>query len=287
MPKKSIIIIFGIALIMGYVIPAYSINLLQNPSFETWTSLYQPTFWTVESDTLCKVTKESTAVFHGTYAAKMQRLIAGTGNNKGLLQRLTIPGRGQFIARCRFKENTDSVSGGMLITWRRSDESFISSWSTSYTVNSPNWQVVQKIDTAPIDAAVADFIIRTYGTSSSPAGGTVVVDSVFFELVSGDIEENITSTIKNLRLEVTPNPFSNLTTINFAIEPALFRCVKIYDASGNIVKTITEPNYTTKSLQAVWDGRNTSGQEVPAGVYFVTLETKGSETKVSKALLLR
>ena len=287
MPKKSIIILFGIALLISIVVPAYSVNLLQNPSFETWTSLYQPANWTVESVPLTKVSKESTTVFHGIYSAKLQRFVAGTGNNKGLLQRLTIPGRGQFIARCRFRENTDSVSGGILITWRKTDESFISSWPTTYTINSANWQVVQRIDTAPLEAGVADFLIRTYGQTATPAGGVVIVDSVFFERVTGDVEENIVGSIKNLRLDVTPNPFSNFATINFVVEPASFRCVKIYDASGNVVKTITEPNYINNGFSTIWDGRNTSGQLVPDGVYFVALETNQNKTKVVKSLLLR
>lgn len=288
MPKKCIFILFGVALLICLAMPAYPVNLLQNPSFETWTSIRQPANWTVEDTTGAKVYKESTTVFHGTYAAKLQRMIAGTGTNKGLLQQVTIPERGQFIARCRFKENTDSVSGGMTITWRTSSGSFISSWSTQYTSNSANWQVIQKIDTAPLNAALADFIIRTYGTSSSPAGGTVVVDSVFFERITGNIAENNSPISANrFSLEVSPNPFSDVATINFAIEPTSFRCVKIYDASGNVVKTITEPNYTPSGLQTYWDGRNTSGYLVPSGIYFVVLETDKSETKISKVLLSR
>jgi hypothetical protein len=288
MPKKSIIILFGIALLISIVVPAYSVNLLQNPSFETWTSLRQPANWTVEDTTQAKIYKESTNVFHGIYSAKMQRLIAGSGSNKGLMQRLTIPGRGQFVARARFKENTDSVSGGITITWRRSDESFLSSWTTTYTVNSANWQVVQRIDTAATDAGVADFLIRTYGTSTTPAGGIVVVDSVFFERVTGNVEENrTTNNLIPFTLEVSPNPFSNFATINFAIEPSSFQCVKIYDATGNIVKTITKSNYTNNVFRTIWDGRNTSGQLVPDGVYFVALETNQNKTKVVKSLLLR
>lgn len=68
-------------------------NLLQNPSFETWINSHQPgSPWRVEDTTYAKIYKESTRVFHGTYAAKLQRMLAGTGNNKGLLQRVAIPG---------------------------------------------------------------------------------------------------------------------------------------------------------------------------------------------------
>ncbi|MEO0084108.1 MAG: FlgD immunoglobulin-like domain containing protein [candidate division WOR-3 bacterium] len=284
---KKIVFISSI-LFVSFVTPILAQNLLQNPSFENWTSLYQPANWTVEDTTYARVYKESTQVWHGSFAAKLKRLQAGTGNNKGLLQRITIPSRGQFVARARFLENTDSVSGGIVITWRDASQGFISSWPTVYTVNSQNWQVVQKIDTAPINAAIADFIIRTYGSSSSPAGGTFVVDSAYFALVGGDVDEaNTNSNIQGLIFNITPNPFSDFTTISFNVDPKKFRCIKIYDATGNVVKTITQPITNSNPIYINWDGRDISGKLVPNGVYFITLETTDAKTKVAKALLLR
>jgi len=290
MTKRSIITILGIIFITGSLIPLFAANLLQNPSFETWTNPRTPANWTVEDTTYGKVYKESTRVFHGNYAAKLQRMLAGTGNNKGLLQRVAIPGSGRYIARCRFYDNTDSVSGGMTITWRRTDESFISSWSTAYTVNSSSWQVVERAsasDTAPTGAALADFLIRTYGTSTTPAGGTFVVDSVFFDRYTGSIEEQTSSIKTQISLEVKPNPFTTSTLINFTMNPINFDAITVYDAAGNIVKTLTSLNHINGSYTATWNGYNEKGVLSAPGIYFVVLETKNAETKTIKTLFLR
>lgn len=289
MSKTNIITILSIALFMGVLSPVIA-NLLQNPSFETWTSPTQPANWIVESLPFAQVFKESTTVFHGLYSAKLRRLQVGSGNNYGLKQQVTIPGRGRYIARVRFFDNTDSVSGGFLVTWRTAAGGFISSWGTLYTTNSPSWQLLQRnatSDTAPSGAGLADFLIRTYGSSTTPAGGTFFVDSVSFVQVTGIEENEVSNSIKSLRLEITPNPFSNFTKINFTVDPALFRSIKIYDATGNIIKTITEPNFTNGAFFTTWDGRNMSGKLVAPGVYFIALETNQTETKVVKSLFLR
>jgi hypothetical protein len=292
MPKKSIITILGIFIIVGSVTPIFAVNKLKNPSLETWTTIRQPQYWTVEDTTYCRVYKESTRVFSGNYAAKLIRMQAGTGNNKGLLQQCTLatPARGRYIARVRFYDNNDSCSGGMTITWRQANGTFISSWSTTYTVNASGWQVVERTavtDTAPANAALADFLVRTYGSSGSPAGGTIVVDSMFFEQVGSGVEEN-GSILKNvLSLEATPNPFKATTLISFSVNPATFSAVKIYDATGNVVRILTSATQTVGSYKTTWDGRNENGLLSAPGVYFIVLETNNAATKTVKTLYLR
>ncbi len=290
MSKKWVLIIFGITALVMFVKPTQAVNLLTNPNFETWSSLYQPTGWTVEDTNYARIYKESTRVFAGTYAVKMKRLQVGTGNNKGLLQQVAIPGRGRYIARVRFSDNTDSCSGGMTITWRTSSGTFISSWSTAYTVNSSSWQVVERgtaTDTAPTGAALADFLIRTYGTSTTPAGGTFAADSAFFDRVTAIEEEPGQNMKTTLNLEVTPNPFSTTTLINFTVNPTNFRAIKIYDATGNVVKTMNSMTSTNGVYRMNWDGRNENGVMSAPGVYFVVLETNNTETKAVKTLFLR
>jgi len=292
MPKKSIITILGIFIIVGSVTPIFAVNMLKNPSLETWTTVRQPQYWTVEDTTACRVFKESTPslVFHGLYSAKFERRIIGTSTNKGLLQQCTIPGRGRFIARARFLDNTDSVSGGLTITWRQLNGTFISSWSTSYTINSPTWQVVERIaatDTAPTGAGLADFLVRIYGVTGASAGKIVYVDSLFFERVTAIEEENGTNIKNVLSLEVAPNPFRTTTLINFSVNPVNLNAVEIYDVTGNVVRTLTVATQAAGAYKAIWDGKNDKGLLLAPGVYFVVLETNNAETKAVKTLFLR
>lgn len=293
MPKTSILIVLAVVFIMVNIKPA-SANLIQNPSFEVWTNPQTPVSWTVEDTVYAKIYKESTRVFHGVYAAKLQRLQAGTGNSKGLLQRVAVPGRGQYVASMRVYHNPDSVRCGLTITWRNATEGFISSWSTVYAESiAPIWQAVRKAaitDTAPNGAAYADFIIRTYGRSTptpSPSGGTFVVDSVIFYNATA-IKETQSNDIKNrLHLEINPNPFRNTVRINFSTNPADFSAIKIYDAAGQVVRIIRSTVEDNGLQVANWDGRNENSLRSAPGIYFVVLETLNAQTKTVKTLYLR
>jgi hypothetical protein len=269
-------------------------NLLLNPSFESWTNPRTPANWTVEDTVYCKIYKESTRVFHGQYAAKYQRLQAGTGNNKGLLQRVTIPGTGRYQASVRVWRTSDSANCGLVITWRRSDQSFISSWSTTYAdTYLPAWQVILRnspTDTAPSAAAYADFIVRAYGYTTSPAGGTFVVDSVYFARISGNVEEEFTENLIPL-FEVSPNPFSYTTTVSYLLTSNnSSHTIKVYDAAGKVVR-ILSPNFNNSTdagkWYAVWDGKNNAGVRCAPGIYFIVIESPDFKIKRAKAILLK
>lgn len=260
-------------------------NLLTDPSFENWVSPFQPGgTWRVEDTTYTQITKESTLVFDGNYALKMTRKIAGTGNNRGIFQRVPLPsGRNYSLVRCRFFDNSDSIRGGITVTWRRQDSSAISSWRTIYTTNSPNWQVVQLDTISPDDARWADVIIRTYGiNSSTPAGGTLVIDSaVFITVTSIDESKNHN---KKSNLIVSPNPFTNYTKISFDAEPLKSEKIYIFDVSGNLIKIINKPDNTDF---VIWYGQDNNGKQLPAGVYFICLESKNNPLQLIKVLFLK
>jgi len=98
------------------------------------------------------------------------------------------------------------------------------------------------------------------------------------------IEDNRLPLIANrLALEISPNPFTNFTNISFNVEPTSLQAIKIFDATGKVVKTL---NYSHGST-IVWDGQNSNGTLVSSGVYFVVAENKNNENQVAKILLSR
>ena len=77
-----------------------------------------------------------------------------------------------------------------------------------------------------------------------------------------------------------PNPFNPETWIPYQIHEASKVTIRIYDASGRLVKTLSlgykEPDfYVTKGSAAYWDGRNDFGERVSNGVYFYHLSVHG------------
>jgi hypothetical protein len=85
-----------------------------------------------------------------------------------------------------------------------------------------------------------------------------------------------------------PNPFNPTTTIRYSIASAGHVSLKIYNAAGQLVRTLVDEEQVpaAEGLSAMWDGRSDRGEAVASGVYFYKLTTKGfSDTK--KMVLLK
>ena len=86
-----------------------------------------------------------------------------------------------------------------------------------------------------------------------------------------------------------PNPFNPETWIPYQLAKSAEVSVRIYDATGALVRTLalghqTAGIYQEKSRAAYWDGKNELGESVASGVYFYTL-TAGDFTATRKMLI--
>ena len=84
-------------------------------------------------------------------------------------------------------------------------------------------------------------------------------------------------------LTVSPNPFSEHMEIAFSPGDAGEVSLRIYDATGRLVKEFIPP---TASTAITWDGRDESGRKVGCGVYFLRFEAEDHRT-TKKILLVR
>jgi hypothetical protein len=85
-----------------------------------------------------------------------------------------------------------------------------------------------------------------------------------------------------------PNPFNPTTTIRYSIASAGHVSLKIYNAAGQLVRTLVDEDQApaAEGFSVAWDAKNSRGQNVASGVYFYRLAAKGySDTK--KIVLLR
>ena len=151
-------------------------NVLLNPGFEVWSDDSTPESWRVEARTKTAVLHEADTVKSGTGACRLTRLVAGTGDNKGILERVAVRPNAMYRYTVWCQDNSPEISLGIVISWRTADSTYISSTSAAYSTDAPNWQQVSDSAAAPADAAFADFILRTYGATGAPAGNRVLVD---------------------------------------------------------------------------------------------------------------
>jgi len=83
-----------------------------------------------------------------------------------------------------------------------------------------------------------------------------------------------------------PNPFNPETTINYELSKASFVTLKIYNILGQEVRTLIDENKPAGSHIVKWDGKNTSGEYVTSGMYFIRLQAD-KYTQIKKAIYLK
>jgi len=149
------------------------------------------------------------------------------------------------------------------------------------------------------------------GDASGTSMQRIAFDAMRWHYVGQTVEETKSIQKPNLfSLEVSPNPFRNVTTINFQIPNtksqansksqspdkseinsnlstrySLLASLRIYDATGRLVKQFNHLTIQPFN-QIVWDSTDDMGRRLPAGVYFVRF-VAGKFKKVEKAVLLR
>lgn len=83
-----------------------------------------------------------------------------------------------------------------------------------------------------------------------------------------------------------PNPFKDGLVIPYALaKPARVR-IEIYNVRGQMVKELTNALEGTGYAHALWDGTDSNGRRVSAGVYYIRF-TAGNVQHTKKAILIR
>jgi hypothetical protein len=166
-----------------------------------------------------------------------------------------------------------------------------------------------RVDTAGLvlDPSGLDFVSEAYGRFDpglvAGADGQVLLtyhgfiaesynsNRVFGAFYTGvGIEEEESRPARDhltLRLhQNTPNPFRGQTTLQYGVQTRNKVSLKVYDSSGRLVKTLVDGDRPAGSYSATWDGKGTSGEQLPSGIYFCRLQA-GDATATRKMILLR
>jgi hypothetical protein len=75
-----------------------------------------------------------------------------------------------------------------------------------------------------------------------------------------------------------PNPFHGQTTIAFQVEKQTPVVVNIYNSSGQKIQTLVNASYEAGSYHISWNGKDSSGQSVPGGIYLYQIRAGNSVT---------
>jgi hypothetical protein len=134
-----------------------------------------------------------------------------------------------------------------------------------------------------------------YHPTANPSGqGGAVSDYVDFDpwLHSHGIEELNPSVPVALVLKVSPNPFRRHTNIRWQITDDRQNIeysrvkIRIYDASGRLVRDFAQSSGIGYQSSVQWDGHDDQSRRLGSGVYFVRLQA-GDQSVTEKLLFIR
>jgi len=83
-----------------------------------------------------------------------------------------------------------------------------------------------------------------------------------------------------------PNPFNPQTTIKYQIPKSSHVNLVIYNILGHAVRTLTDKEQQPGYYSIIWDGKDSSGNTVSSGTYFLRMNTT-EFTQTRKLLLIR
>jgi flagellar hook assembly protein FlgD len=103
----------------------------------------------------------------------------------------------------------------------------------------------------------------------------VLVDDIKLMSVSqaNSVVEDIDG---NNSMSIYPNPVENSANMRFALNQPGYTSIKIYNQLGNEVATISEGYLAAGQHSAKWNARNSLGEKVTPGVYYVQLINKNN-----------
>ncbi|MFO7950975.1 MAG: FlgD immunoglobulin-like domain containing protein [Candidatus Fermentibacteraceae bacterium] len=84
-----------------------------------------------------------------------------------------------------------------------------------------------------------------------------------------------------------PNPFGSMAVIEYVVPAGgSSASLAVYDLQGRLVAALVDGPVAAGRHDAVWDGRDASGEQVPCGVYLLRLQAEGT-VDLGRLMLLR
>jgi hypothetical protein len=180
-------------------------------------------------------------------------------------------------------------------------------WAVSSQTNNLGWEVYRSADndvfervSGLISGDGTSDTFRTFGFVDSELPAT---DVLFYYLRQIDLNGTVTrSNVIEVKLAPTavleqalplatelaqnfPNPFNPETTIHFDLATESGISLRIFDMTGQVVRTLVRGSLPAGSYTELWDGRNELGIKVGSGVYFYELQAGSFSSKKKMTLL--
>lgn len=180
---------------------------------------------------------------------------------------------------------TSDDKGMVWLTWTNPDTNiYYSYW------NGSNWSSPEPIDTNPArdsDPKMTFDGERIWVTWIKETGPDLY--DLYASYTYGlEVEEEPTANpLLVLGLSQNfPNPFSSKTIISYQLLSDGYVSLRIYNITGELVRTLMNKNQNAGHHAVSWDGKDEKGEIVPSGIYFYYINA-GNFINAKRMLLIR
>ncbi len=180
-------------------------------------------------------------------------------------------------------------------------------WAVSSQTNNLGWEVYRSVDNDVFDRVSG--LIAGDGTSDTFRSFDFLdqelpaTDVVYYYLRQIDLNGTATrSNVIEVALAPTavleqalplttalaqnyPNPFNPETTIQFDLAVETSVSLRVFDMTGQVVRTLVGESLRAGTYTELWDGTNERGVKVGSGVYFYELKAGAFSSKKKMTLL--
>jgi hypothetical protein len=173
-------------------------------------------------------------------------------------------------------------------------------WVVDLEIANERWLISRKTPTTPY-VEIGQLDGREFGISQEAysfydfkiEGGEYFTYKLSSQFVSGAISVVDTAQIQSIEpTDISlsanfPNPFNSDTKIIFGLSSPQKLSLKIYDITGQLVKTLIDNEVLEARYHHIlWDGSNNLNQSVSSGTYYLQLTAEGTQ-KMMKMLYLK
>lgn len=164
------------------------------------------------------------------------------------------------------------------------------SWTNveQLTDNANSWQNVTVADLSALVDLTATFRFRVIACDD---GADTLVEAALDDFVISGVGQDpadvgtLPTIAKTQLLPNRPNPFREGTVLRYQIAQSGPVEVAVYDAAGRLVRKLVDGPTDAGNHAIEWDGRDDSGQQMPAGVYLYKLRSGESRSERKMMLL--
>jgi hypothetical protein len=267
-----------IALSVVLAAPLVAQNILPNPGFEVWLDtigINLPLGWLTSEITHPGSATKSTEAHAGDFCVQLL-----SPDTVSFLTTTTLVRPGAAYDFTGYGKTSSVLGGSFVIAWLALLGGPVGTPVVIPVYRSNDYREYTRRVYAP-DSALFCVV-----SLASLPGATVLGDDVTLDTVAAGIKTGRTPVARRFQLyPAQPNPFADVTVINYSLSVSSVVTLKIYDLVGNQVRVLADEYKPAGFYPAFWNATDDAGESLSPGIYFCRLES-GNQTLTQKIILL-